>query len=109
MNHHYRVVKKHRFPKLLQEARHGACTKENAVSGWGKTGLYPFKPAKILKTLRIPSDVQLDFELSESETYGSEKEFSPQESPGPAQQVHDALKYQAPLPITRFADICYSK
>lgn len=95
INHHHRVVKKHRIHKLLQEAPDGTCTKQNVIAGWIKTGLFPFKHSKILKTQRIPPDIQLDFEWPEYETIDSGQESSLRESPGPAQQIHDVLKYQA--------------
>lgn len=98
VNHHHRVVKKHRFPKLLQEARQGACTKDNAITGWMKSGLYPFKRQKILKTLRKPTNIDCNWSESEPEI-DAEPIF--RETPGPAQRAHDALQYHAPIPITR--------
>jgi len=42
VNHYHQVVKKDRFAQMLQEARQGTCTRDNAIAGWKKTGLYRF-------------------------------------------------------------------
>lgn len=42
------TVNKAHFTKLYSQARSLAMTSRNIRSGWSKTGLYPFNPAKVL-------------------------------------------------------------
>jgi hypothetical protein len=46
------TVNKAHFTKLYSQARSLAMTSRNIRSGWSKTGLYPFNPAKVLDDMQ---------------------------------------------------------
>jgi hypothetical protein len=100
------VIKKDRFPHILYQARLVACTKKNAFAGWKSTGLYPFRPHKILKNLRFSCPTEIEYQLSDSDSDPSPKSnLNPSDknhshTPGPTQKIQDTLEYSAPLPIT---------
>ena len=48
------VIGKQHFTKLYDQARSKAFTRRNILSGWSKTGLYPFNPDKVLQTIQKP-------------------------------------------------------
>ena len=47
------TVGKQHFTLLYQRARDLAFTRKNVLSGWDKTGLYPFNPDRVLKEICI--------------------------------------------------------
>lgn len=97
VNHTRHMIKKDRFPKTLVQARELACTKENAIAGWRGTGLYPFKPFKILKMLRKrPTDFDDLFPELKSDIPPTADESTA----GPAQRMQDILEYNPPMPTS---------
>ena len=48
------VIGKQHFTQLYDQARSKAFTRRNILSGWSKTGLYPFNPARVLQTIQKP-------------------------------------------------------
>jgi hypothetical protein len=49
-----KTVGKQHFTSLYSRAREHALTSRNIKSGWSKTGLYPFSPAKVLEGIQKP-------------------------------------------------------
>jgi hypothetical protein len=45
------VIGKQHFTKLYGQAQSKTFTRRNILSGWSKTGLYPFDPDKVLQTI----------------------------------------------------------
>jgi hypothetical protein len=48
------IVGKEHFTSLYSPAREKALTPRNIKSGWGKSGLYPFNPDRVLKDIQKP-------------------------------------------------------
>ncbi|KAF2726437.1 hypothetical protein EJ04DRAFT_601039, partial [Polyplosphaeria fusca] len=48
------VIGKEHFTSLYKPARDKALTKKNILAGWAATGLFPFNPARVLRTTPKP-------------------------------------------------------
>jgi hypothetical protein len=58
------TVGKEHFTALYQRARNSAMVSRNVLSGWSKTGLFPFNPDRVLRAIQPPLPAPLQVEAA---------------------------------------------
>jgi hypothetical protein len=58
------TVGKEHFTALYQRARNSAMVSRNILSGWSKTGLFPFNPDRVLRAIQPPPPAPLHVEAA---------------------------------------------